>query len=89
MQECTVVISAVTADAAEDAAEAARHHLVPGQIFLDVNSAAPATKRRAARHVEASGAHYIEGAVMGPCAFPASPCRSLPEARLPSRLPPC
>jgi 3-hydroxyisobutyrate dehydrogenase-like beta-hydroxyacid dehydrogenase len=65
-----VVISAVTADATERVAEAARHYLTPGQIFFDVNSAAPATKQRAERHVEASGAHYIEGAVMGPVRVP-------------------
>ena len=65
-----IVISAVTADATEAVAEAARRYLTPAQIFLDVNSAAPATKQRAARHVEASGAHYIEGAVMGPVRVP-------------------
>jgi 3-hydroxyisobutyrate dehydrogenase-like beta-hydroxyacid dehydrogenase len=61
-----LVISAVTADAAETVAGEARHYLRPGQIFFDVNSAAPSTKIRAARHVEACGAHYVEGAVMGP-----------------------
>lgn len=65
-----VVISAVTADAAETVAREARHYLAPGQIFLDVNSAAPATKQRAAAHVVASGAHYVEGAVMGPVRAP-------------------
>jgi 3-hydroxyisobutyrate dehydrogenase-like beta-hydroxyacid dehydrogenase len=65
-----LVISAVTADAAETVAEQARHYLQPGQIFFDINSAAPSTKQRAARHVEASGAHYVEGAVMGPVRAP-------------------
>ncbi len=65
-----VVISAVTADAAESVAEAARHYLTPEQIFFDVNSAAPSTKQRAARHVEASGARYVEAAVMGPVRVP-------------------
>jgi 3-hydroxyisobutyrate dehydrogenase-like beta-hydroxyacid dehydrogenase len=65
-----IVISAVTADAVETVAEAARHYLQPLQIVLDVNSAAPATKQRAARHVEAAGAHYVEGAMMGPVAAP-------------------
>ena len=63
-----VVISAVTADAVETVAREARHYLAPGQIFLDVNSAAPSTKQRAARDVEAAGAHYVEGAVMAPVA---------------------
>jgi 3-hydroxyisobutyrate dehydrogenase-like beta-hydroxyacid dehydrogenase len=69
-RSASVVISAVTADAVETVAEAARHYLQPGQIFFDVNSAAPSTKQRAARHVEASGAHYVEGAVMGPVSGP-------------------
>lgn len=65
-----VVVSAVTASRAEAVAEAARGFLVPGQVFLDVNSAAPSTKQRAARHVEAAGARYVEGAVMAPVLRP-------------------
>ena len=61
-----IVISAVTASAAEEVAVAARQYLTPGQIFFDVNSAAPATKQRSARALEHSGAHYVEGAVMAP-----------------------
>lgn len=70
LRDAEIVISAVTASQAERVAEAARPILVPGQIFLDVNSAAPATKQRAARHVEAAGAHYVEGAVMAPVLQP-------------------
>lgn len=65
-----VVISAVTAADAETVAEAAAGYLTAGQIFLDVNSAAPTTKQRAARHVERAGASYVEGAVMGPVKGP-------------------
>lgn len=59
-----IVISAVTASQAEPVARAAKTYLAAGQIFFDVNSAAPSTKQRAGRHVEAAGAHYVEGAVM-------------------------
>jgi 3-hydroxyisobutyrate dehydrogenase-like beta-hydroxyacid dehydrogenase len=59
-----IVISAVTADQTARVAETAARFLTPGQVFLDVNSASPATKQRAAKAVEASGAAYIEGAVM-------------------------
>lgn len=69
-KDAEIVISAVTASQAEAVAEAARAYLSPGQIFLDVNSAAPSTKRRAAGHVEAAGAHYVEGAVMAPVLKP-------------------
>lgn len=65
-----VVISAVTASQAEAVALGARDWLRPGQIFLDVNSAAPTTKRAAAAHVEAAGARYVEGAVMAPVLKP-------------------
>jgi 3-hydroxyisobutyrate dehydrogenase-like beta-hydroxyacid dehydrogenase len=65
-----VVISAVTASEAEAVARDAAGWLGAGQIFLDINSAAPSTKRRAAGHVEAVGAHYVEGAVMAPVSKP-------------------
>jgi 3-hydroxyisobutyrate dehydrogenase-like beta-hydroxyacid dehydrogenase len=58
------VISAVTADQVERVAAEAARYLEPGQYFLDVNSASPATKMRAAAIVAACGAHYVEGAVM-------------------------
>jgi 3-hydroxyisobutyrate dehydrogenase-like beta-hydroxyacid dehydrogenase len=59
-----VVVSAVTADQAEAVAREAAGALGPGQMFLDVNSASPATKRRAAMMVTPSGARYVECAVM-------------------------
>jgi 3-hydroxyisobutyrate dehydrogenase-like beta-hydroxyacid dehydrogenase len=64
------VVSAVTADRAEAVAGQAAAWLKPGQIYLDVNSAAPSTKQRAAKSVEASGAHYVEAAVMAPVRKP-------------------
>lgn len=61
-----IVISAVTASEVGAVAAEAAFYLRPGQVFLDVNSASPATKQAAARTVEASGAQYVEGAVMAP-----------------------
>jgi len=61
-----IVISAVTADAAATVAMQAAEYLCAGQIFFDINSASPATKRTSARHVEATAAHFVEGAVMAP-----------------------
>jgi 3-hydroxyisobutyrate dehydrogenase-like beta-hydroxyacid dehydrogenase len=61
-----IVISAVTASEVGAVAAEAAGYLRPGQVFLDVNSASPSTKRAAARTVEACGAHYVEGAVMAP-----------------------
>jgi 3-hydroxyisobutyrate dehydrogenase-like beta-hydroxyacid dehydrogenase len=65
-----VIISAVTAAAAGDVAAAAARYLKPGQIFLDVNSASPNTKRSASERVATAGADYVEGAVMAAVAGP-------------------
>ena len=65
-----IVISAVTADAALAVAEQAATYLRPSQIFFDVNSAAPGTKTKAAKLVNACGARYVEGAVMAPVPGP-------------------
>ncbi len=61
-----IVVSAVTADRAAEVAAAAAGYLAPGQVFFDVNSASPVTKREAAKKVAAAGARYVEGAVMAP-----------------------
>jgi len=65
-----VVISAVTAAAAGDVASAAARYLRPGQIFFDINSASPRTKLTGAKNIEAAGAEFVEGAVMGAVAGP-------------------
>jgi 3-hydroxyisobutyrate dehydrogenase-like beta-hydroxyacid dehydrogenase len=66
LQDTDLVISAVTASSARDVARDASPWLRPGQVFLDVNSVSPDTKRGNARLVEASGADYVEAAVMAP-----------------------
>ena len=43
---CEIIISAVTADAAVEAAEQAAHHLRPSQTYVDLNSVSPATRMR-------------------------------------------
>jgi 3-hydroxyisobutyrate dehydrogenase-like beta-hydroxyacid dehydrogenase len=65
-----IVISAVTADVSEKAAADAAAFITKDQIFFDINSASPETKRRsAASIVNASGA-FVEGAVMAPVLKP-------------------
>ena len=76
-REARVVISAVTAAAAGEVAAAAARYLRPGQIFLDINSASPNTKRTAAGQVAVSGADYVEGAVMAAVAGPGLKVRIL------------
>lgn len=59
-----LVISAVTASQTEAVADAAARGLRREAFFLDVNSASPGAKQRAAATIEAAGGRYVEGAVM-------------------------
>ena len=61
-----LVISAVTASSSADVAASAAKVLRTGQVFLDINSCAPDTKRSNAQAVQSSGADYVEAAVMAP-----------------------
>ena len=66
IEGASLVISAVTASAATAVAAQAAHSIRAGQIFLDINSVSPATKREEAALIEAAGADYVEAAVMAP-----------------------
>jgi len=59
-----LLISAVTAANTLPAAEAAARVLRPGTLYLDLNSASPATKRQAAQRVVAAGGRYVDAGVM-------------------------
>ncbi|HXX19752.1 MAG TPA: DUF1932 domain-containing protein [Candidatus Acidoferrum sp.] len=61
-----LVISAVTASSSLDVARDASKTLRAGQVLMDINSVSPGTKRADAAHVERSGAHFVESAVMAP-----------------------
>ena len=58
------IVSAVTASQTVAVAEACAPALKRGAFFLDVNSASPGAKQRAAGLVNAAGGRYVEGAVM-------------------------
>ena len=64
--DAELVISAVTASSSLTVAKDASSILRPGQIFMDINSVSPATKRADAAQIERSGAHFVESAVMAP-----------------------
>jgi 3-hydroxyisobutyrate dehydrogenase-like beta-hydroxyacid dehydrogenase len=66
VRDVDLVISAVTAASSQDVARDAAPALSTGKVFLDLNSVSPETKRGNARAVEASGADYVEAAVMAP-----------------------
>jgi 3-hydroxyisobutyrate dehydrogenase-like beta-hydroxyacid dehydrogenase len=59
-----LIISAVTASNTLVVAEEAARHIRPGTLFLDLNSASPGTKQRAAALIDAKGAFYVEAGVM-------------------------
>jgi 3-hydroxyisobutyrate dehydrogenase-like beta-hydroxyacid dehydrogenase len=62
--QATIVISAVTASNTLAVAEAVAPHIRPGSVFLDLNSASPGTKQKAAALIDAAGGHYVEAGVM-------------------------
>jgi 3-hydroxyisobutyrate dehydrogenase-like beta-hydroxyacid dehydrogenase len=65
LQGAGYVFSTVTTDVARDAARASRAWLAPGQVWVDLNATEPAVKREIAAIVEASGAAFVEGALLG------------------------
>jgi 3-hydroxyisobutyrate dehydrogenase-like beta-hydroxyacid dehydrogenase len=66
LRDADLVISAVTASSAASVAKEAAPLLRSGQIFLDINSVSPETKRSEARRFEKSKGHFVEAAVMAP-----------------------
>lgn len=59
------VFSTVTTDVAREAARACSARLLPGQTWVDLNATEPAAKREIAAIIEASGAAFVEGALLG------------------------
>jgi 3-hydroxyisobutyrate dehydrogenase-like beta-hydroxyacid dehydrogenase len=69
LRNADLVISAVTASSAFEVAEAAGPMLRRQQIFLDINSVSPQTKRKAAACIEQptgekDAVHFVEAALM-------------------------
>ena len=61
-----VLLSVVTADQARNAAEQTAPHLRPRHFYCDLNSVSPQMKQAIADVVSASGARFVEGAMMAP-----------------------
>lgn len=66
VKDTQLVISAVTASSSGDVASLAARNMRSGQVFLDINSVAPGKKQSSCKTLEASGADYVEAAVMAP-----------------------
>jgi 3-hydroxyisobutyrate dehydrogenase-like beta-hydroxyacid dehydrogenase len=67
-RECEIILSTVTSNAALDAARQTAPYLGPHHLYADLNSVSPALKQEIARAIDASGARFIEVAVMAPVA---------------------
>lgn len=65
-RSCDIMMSAVTADQALNAAEQNAPYLTPQHIFADLNSVSPGVKQSIARVIEATGARFAEIAMMAP-----------------------
>jgi 3-hydroxyisobutyrate dehydrogenase-like beta-hydroxyacid dehydrogenase len=61
-----ILISAVTAGAAVEAAQQMLPVLKPSHIYLDINSISPNTKREIDSRIRGAGAAFVEAAVMAP-----------------------
>ena len=61
-----LVISAVTAAQTVAAAESVAGSIEPGAWYMDLNSASPEAKIRAADIINSAGGRYVEAAVMSP-----------------------
>lgn len=66
LEDARLVLSLVTAGNALDVAKQAAPLLGTEQLFLDLNSVAPETKRAAAQAVTAGAGDYLDVAVMAP-----------------------
>jgi 3-hydroxyisobutyrate dehydrogenase-like beta-hydroxyacid dehydrogenase len=66
VRDADLIVSAVTASSARYVAISTAEVIAAGQLFLDINSVSPDTKRENARVIEAAKGHYVEAAVMAP-----------------------
>jgi 3-hydroxyisobutyrate dehydrogenase-like beta-hydroxyacid dehydrogenase len=64
LSTCDLVFSAVTADQSLAAARSVAAQPMGNSLFIDLNSAAPATKIESAAIIAAAGGRYVEAAVM-------------------------
>ncbi len=63
-RQSAVIISAVVSSVAVAVAEEAAPYLRPRHIYMDLNSTSPAVKQEVAAVVSATGARFVEAAVM-------------------------
>ncbi len=67
-RESRVIVSTVTSNASLDAARQTAPFLTPGHLYADLNSVSPELKRQIGMVIDATGARFVEVAVMAPVA---------------------
>jgi len=65
-ESCDIMMSAVTANQAKNAADQNAPYLTADHIYADLNSVSPGLKQSIAHVIEASGARFAEIAMMAP-----------------------
>jgi 3-hydroxyisobutyrate dehydrogenase len=65
-QSSEIILSTVTANQAAQAAEQNRPYLTARHVYADLNSVSPGLKQSIARTIEATGARFVEIAMMAP-----------------------
>jgi 3-hydroxyisobutyrate dehydrogenase-like beta-hydroxyacid dehydrogenase len=65
-EACDILMSAVTANQAKNAADQNAPYLTPRHIYADLNSVSPGLKQTIAHVIEGSGARFAEIAMMAP-----------------------
>lgn len=64
IQTCDMILSTVATHVAVEVAEKAVLYLSAGKTYADMNSTSASVKKRIAEIIEASGANFIEGAIL-------------------------
>ena len=67
-RDSRIILSTVTSNAALDAARQTAPFLTPDHVYADLNSVSPALKQQIGAVVAATGARFVEVAVMAPVA---------------------
>lgn len=60
-----MILSIITTEVAEAVAKQIAEQLQPRQLYVDLNSTSPAVKKRICCIIEAAGADFVEGAILG------------------------
>ncbi len=66
IKDAAIIFACVVGKNTLDVASKSAPYLKKGQIYVDLNTAPPQVKLEAAKLVEASGAQYVDGVIMGP-----------------------